>query len=217
MTGTDVQGRPGLTPLGKTERQKATRLYKRAMKALRACEDDSPERARLETIAKAAEIDLNYTRYHPLMLPYISLYADRGDDDRDEGSNEDGGEGKAGADAEGARSPATVQRRGDVHVRGLIVEAMEKGTLEKLRDRSDVEEIARRRAMTMGQGREPELKERKKRKKKAKGKGKEGKEEKKEKEGEAEQREESEGGKSEEMEGGSQSRGVETAEEMETE
>ncbi|KAF1816435.1 hypothetical protein P152DRAFT_478974 [Eremomyces bilateralis CBS 781.70] len=123
------------------ERQKATRAHKKALKALNATTDPA-ERARLGPLAKAAEIDLNYTMYYPLMLPYVSLYTDHGASSSKNGGADDVEKDKA---TEEGGNEAVPKRRGDVHVRGMIVEAMENDSLERLRDRGDVEEIQKRR------------------------------------------------------------------------
>ncbi|KUJ21038.1 uncharacterized protein LY89DRAFT_778665 [Mollisia scopiformis] len=65
------------------ERQKATRLLKRLRKRL--IEADSTEEVEtLKTQMYVAEVDLNYTQYCPLSLPYVSLYPPKGTVTKDE-------------------------------------------------------------------------------------------------------------------------------------
>ncbi|KAL8714257.1 MAG: hypothetical protein Q9220_001986 [cf. Caloplaca sp. 1 TL-2023] len=56
------------------ERQKATRNLKKLRKRLAAAATNSPECQTLETEIHDAEVDLNYTMYHPLDEKYIGLY-----------------------------------------------------------------------------------------------------------------------------------------------
>ena len=56
------------------ERQKATRAYKKVKKRLDASSPDASEYAQLERSVHDAEIDVNYTIYHPLTEKYQSLF-----------------------------------------------------------------------------------------------------------------------------------------------
>ncbi|KAL8933151.1 MAG: hypothetical protein Q9216_006498 [Gyalolechia sp. 2 TL-2023] len=56
------------------ERQKATRSLKRARIRLASVTRNTPEHAILEDQVHFAEVDLNYTLYHPLMEKYISIF-----------------------------------------------------------------------------------------------------------------------------------------------
>ena len=60
-----------------TERQKATRIHKRLKKRLDAyasSPNNTSEHAQLEKSVHDAEIDLNYTIYHPLTEKYQSIF-----------------------------------------------------------------------------------------------------------------------------------------------
>jgi hypothetical protein len=75
--------------------------------------EDNAERAALRTRIHNADVDVNYTIYYPLLRPYVSLYPKK------EGS----------ASAESFDGP-----KGDVDMWKAIEEAMETGTLDRLRN-----------------------------------------------------------------------------------
>ena len=101
------------------ERQKATRHFKKASKALEACEDESARPA-LKMKAHIAEVDLNYPQYYPYMTAYQSMW------------KKEKGEGN-----EDKYTPNNEQEdgaKGNVEIWRQVEEAMEKGTLDRLKD-----------------------------------------------------------------------------------
>jgi hypothetical protein len=75
--------------------------------------EDNAERAALRTRIHNADVDVNYTIYYPLLRPYVSLYPKK------EGS----------MPAESIDGP-----KGDVDMWKAVEEAMETGTLDRLRN-----------------------------------------------------------------------------------
>lgn len=97
------------------ERQKATRALKRLKKRLDASSLDTSEYKHLEKEVHDAEIDVNYTIYHPLTEKYQSLFP----------RQEDVEGGETAARKLVAKKPAMWQR---------IEQCTVEGTLEALRD-----------------------------------------------------------------------------------
>ncbi|KAH6010377.1 rRNA-processing protein EFG1 [Parastagonospora nodorum] len=112
------------------DRQKGTRILKRLKKELSALEDDSKKTALQQRIHNA-EVDVNYAIYYPLMKPYSSLYPkSKNKKSSDSEEAEDTGEdSKNSAEVDGPK--------GDVNMWKAIEEAMQDGTLEKLRYSKD--------------------------------------------------------------------------------
>ena len=136
------------------ERQKATRHLKKAKKALEACEDDEARPA-LKRKAHIAEVDLNYPQYYPYMTPYQSMWKKE--------------KGEEGEDQYTPNNEQEDGAKGNVEIWRQVEEAMEKGTLEKLKDvvdeakmdkiRKDVEKTSMGAAKskdTAGQGEDEE-------------------------------------------------------------
>ena len=113
------------------DRQKGTRILKRLKKELSSLEDKS-QKARLKQRIHNVEVDVNYAIYYPLMKPYSSLYpkskskknddSDEADDDEEDGKNKN----------EEIDGP-----KGDVEMWKAVEQAMEQGTLDKLRYSKD--------------------------------------------------------------------------------
>ncbi|KAL5116856.1 18S rRNA maturation protein [Pleosporales sp. CAS-2024a] len=113
------------------DRKKGTRILKRLTKELSALDDDS-ERAKLQQQIHNAQVDVNYAIYYPLMKPYSSLYPKS--KNKKSSDSEDAG-GKASDDA---KNHAEMDGpKGDVDMWRTVEQAMEHGTLEKLRYSKD--------------------------------------------------------------------------------
>lgn len=112
------------------DRQKGTRILKRLKKELNALEDES-KRTKLQQQVHNAEVDVNYAIYYPLMKPYSSLYpkSKKGKTDDSEDAEDTGEDSKNSADQDGPK--------GDVEMWRAVEQAMEDGTLEKLRYSKD--------------------------------------------------------------------------------
>lgn len=112
------------------DRQKGTRILKRLKKELNALEDES-KRTKLQQRVHNAEVDVNYAIYYPLMKPYSSLYpkSKKSKTDDSEDAEDTGEDNKNNAEQDGPK--------GDVDMWRAIEQAMEDGTLEKLRYSKD--------------------------------------------------------------------------------
>ncbi|KAF2680368.1 hypothetical protein K458DRAFT_373644 [Lentithecium fluviatile CBS 122367] len=110
------------------ERQKATRTVKRLTKQLSTVEDNS-ERAALRSRIHNANVDVNYTTYYPLLRPYVSLFPKA---KKDQSTPAESTEESSTRDRPGAE--AVDGPRGDVEMWKAVEDAMEAGTLEKLRN-----------------------------------------------------------------------------------
>ncbi|OAK99203.1 hypothetical protein IQ06DRAFT_16310 [Phaeosphaeriaceae sp. SRC1lsM3a] len=108
------------------DRQKGTRILKRLTKELAALEDDS-RRTKLAQRVHNAEVDVNYAIYYPLMKPYSSLYpkSKKPKAEDSEEAEDTGEDSKNSAEQDGPK--------GDVEMWKAVEQAMEDGTLEKLR------------------------------------------------------------------------------------
>jgi hypothetical protein len=101
------------------ERQRATRILKKAKKELEACEDDA-ERKKLKRKVHVAEVDFNYPQYYPYMTVYQSLWKK-----------------EAGEDGEDRYTPNAEQEdgaKGNAEVWRKVKQTMKDGSLEKLKD-----------------------------------------------------------------------------------
>lgn len=97
------------------ERQKATRAHKRLMKRLNASSPDTSEYKQVEKEMHDAEIDVNYTIYHPLTEKYQSLFS----------RQEDAEGGETAKRKLVAKKPIMWQ---------VVEQCTAQGTLEALRD-----------------------------------------------------------------------------------
>jgi hypothetical protein len=89
--------------------------------------EDNSERAALRSKIHNADVDVNYTIYYPLLRPYVSLYPKKESSEPAESSADaPSGQKKASESADGPK--------GDVDVWKAIEEAMEAGTLDRLRN-----------------------------------------------------------------------------------
>ena len=126
-SGRDIcEGRTGLTSL---DRQKGTRILKRLKKELSSLEGQS-QKASLKQRIHNAEVDVNYAIYYPLMKPYSSLYPkskSKKSDDSNEADEED----------DKNKSEEIDGPKGDVEMWKAVEQAMEEGTLDKLRYSKD--------------------------------------------------------------------------------
>lgn len=115
------------------DRQKATRILKRIKKELAAAEDDE-EKSVLQRKLHNAEVDVNYAISYPLMKPYSSLYPK---------SKKPNSKNKETDESDEANSkPEEIDGpKGDIMVWKMVEQAMEEGTLEKLRNSKSREEI----------------------------------------------------------------------------
>ncbi|KAL8843946.1 MAG: hypothetical protein Q9176_001641 [Flavoplaca citrina] len=103
---------------GSTERQKATRNLKKLRTRLSSLQHNSSEHEALELDIHNAEVDLNYTLYHPLSQKYASLFPRKTVQGPLDGTD-----------------TATAQARQNKPTMWAIVEScMERGTLQALRD-----------------------------------------------------------------------------------
>jgi hypothetical protein len=112
------------------DRQKGTRILKRLKKELTTLEDDS-QKTKLQQQIHNAEVDVNYAIYYPLMKPYSSLYP-KSKNKKTSGSEEaedTGEDSKNNAEVDGPK--------GDVQMWKAVEQAMEDGTLERLRYSKD--------------------------------------------------------------------------------
>ncbi|KAL8803511.1 MAG: hypothetical protein Q9182_003112 [Xanthomendoza sp. 2 TL-2023] len=103
------------------ERQKATRTLKKLRTRLPSIERNSPQHEALETQIHDAEVDLNYTLYHPLTEKYVSLFPRQ-----DTRTPEDG------ETPSGEVSARTCQHKPALWT--VVENCMENGTLQALRD-----------------------------------------------------------------------------------
>jgi len=113
------------------DRQKGTRILKRLKKELSSLEDKS-QKAKLKQRIHNVEVDVNYAIYYPLMKPYSSLYPkskSKKNDDSD-GADEEEDDGKN-------KSEEVDGPKGDVEIWKAVEQAMEEGTLDKLRYSKD--------------------------------------------------------------------------------
>lgn len=97
------------------ERQKATRAHKKLKKRLDASSPDTSEYKQLQKEVHDAEIDVNYTIYHPLTEKYQSLFP----------RQEDAGVEGTAARKLVTKKPAMWQ---------VVQQCTAEGTLEALRD-----------------------------------------------------------------------------------
>ena len=104
-----------LTTIVSKERKKATRVRKQLKKRLDASSPDTTEYKQLEQEVHDAEIDVNYTIYHPLTEKYRSLFP----------RQEDTPGGEAAA-----RKLVTVKPA----IWNMVEQCTADGTLEALRD-----------------------------------------------------------------------------------
>jgi hypothetical protein len=116
--------------LTKTDRKKGTRILNRLKKELSASEDDL-EKAKLQQRIHNAQVDVNYAMYYPLMKPYSSLYPkskNKKTDDSEE-ADDTSEDNKNNAEIDGPK--------GNVEMWKAVEQAMEEGTLDKLRYSKD--------------------------------------------------------------------------------
>ena len=97
------------------ERQKATRAHKRLKKRLDASSTDTSEHKQLKMEVHDAEIDVNYTIYHPLTEKYQSLFP----------RQEDAGDGDTAVRKMVTEKPAVWK---------IVEQCTAEGTLEALKD-----------------------------------------------------------------------------------
>ncbi|KAL8757061.1 MAG: hypothetical protein Q9199_002502 [Rusavskia elegans] len=117
---TDTDCQPTLTDCP-TERQKATRNLKKLRTRLSSVPRNSPEHEALDLDIHNAEVDLNYTLYHPLTQKYISLFPRN--------------ETQGAVDGTATSGTEMKQARQDKPAMWAVVEScMENGTLQALRD-----------------------------------------------------------------------------------
>ncbi|EUC48882.1 hypothetical protein COCMIDRAFT_86144 [Bipolaris oryzae ATCC 44560] len=111
------------------DRQKGTRILKKLKKELQG-EEDEEKKQELAQKVHNAEVDVNYAIYYPLMKPYASLYpkSKKEKADSDESGEGDSGD-KPNREVDGPK--------GDVAMWKTVEEAMEKGTLDALRNRKE--------------------------------------------------------------------------------
>jgi hypothetical protein len=109
------------------DRQKGTRILKRLKKELSAL-DDEPKKTKLQKRIHNAEVDVNYAIYYPLMKPYSSLYP-KSKNQKTDDSEDAEEEGEATKN----NSSEIDGPKGDVDMWRAVEQAMEEGTLEKLR------------------------------------------------------------------------------------
>ncbi|KAI4225630.1 MAG: hypothetical protein L6R36_003789 [Xanthoria steineri] len=104
------------------ERQKATRNLKKLRTRLSSSQRNSPEEQEtLDREIHNAEVDLNYTLYHPLTQKYSSLFPRK--------------ETQEPLDGTATSASKTMQARQDKPAMWAVVEnCMENGTLQALRD-----------------------------------------------------------------------------------
>ncbi|KAL8707861.1 MAG: hypothetical protein Q9225_007692 [Loekoesia sp. 1 TL-2023] len=105
------------------ERQKATRSLKKLRTRLASTTPNSPENQALENQVHCAEVDLNYTMYHPLTEKYIGLFP------RQETQNPPNMEGSS------IKISALPQENKPAMWK-VVESCMEDGTLQALRDGS---------------------------------------------------------------------------------
>lgn len=117
--------------LTRTDRQKATRIFKRLKKELAAAEDDDKKSA-LQKRLHNAEVDVNYAISYPLMKPYSSLYPKS----KSKNTETDGRE-----ETNSKNDVVIDGPKGDVVVWKMVEQAMEEGTLETLRNSKSRDEI----------------------------------------------------------------------------
>ncbi|KAL8723518.1 MAG: hypothetical protein Q9181_007269 [Wetmoreana brouardii] len=104
------------------ERQKATRNLKKLRTRSASATVDNPEYQSLENEIHDAEVDLNYTLYHPLAEKYVSLFP------RVETPKEQERKATSAADPRQIReNKPTIWK--------IVESCMENGTLQALRDR----------------------------------------------------------------------------------
>lgn len=103
------------------ERQKATRTLKKLKVRIAKADHDSTEYQNLQNDVHEAEVDVNYTLYHPLDEKYQSLYPRNGDN---VGMTEDITDDQRARKA-GVTKPAIWK---------IVESSMTDGTLEALRD-----------------------------------------------------------------------------------
>ena len=106
------------------DRQKATKVLKRARKQLAACEEER-ERGDLESKFGDAEVDVNYAIYYPLDQHYVSLYK------RKAKASDDDDNFEAGVGNVPENDP---QRTADPEIWQMVRRCMAEGTLEALRN-----------------------------------------------------------------------------------
>lgn len=113
------------------ERQKATRVLKKANKAAAAAEETGEDVEASREQLKRAEVELAYTMYYPFMRPYVSLYPSKKKVEKDRDALEDMMEVDSDAKDEGLK--------GDKEIWALIEKAVGEGkaSLERLRDSED--------------------------------------------------------------------------------
>ncbi|KAL8773011.1 MAG: hypothetical protein Q9209_002031 [Squamulea sp. 1 TL-2023] len=102
------------------ERQKATRFLKQLRARLPSVQRNSPEHEALELEIHNAEVNLNYTLYHPLMEKYIGIFPRMTIEAR-------GKEDASVKDIPEARQPKPAMW-------AVVESCMENGTLQALRD-----------------------------------------------------------------------------------
>ena len=103
-----------------SERKKATRLHKQIQKRLSTAPKESTEYEALQADLHNAEVDVNYTIYHPLDEKYHSLYP----------RNEPPIAGEEHSDNRGPKQNGTPKPK----IWAVVETCMEEGTLEALRN-----------------------------------------------------------------------------------
>ncbi|KAL8812252.1 MAG: hypothetical protein Q9223_007337 [Gallowayella weberi] len=116
-----VRGPSSLMMFWDLERQKATRALKKLQTRLPSVERNSPQHKALETQIHNAQVDLNYTLYHPLAEKYVGLFP------RQDIRIPEDGETPSGEVM--ARTPKHKPAMWTV-----VESCMENGTLQSLRD-----------------------------------------------------------------------------------
>ena len=99
-------------------------MLKKLQKQVSALSPSSPDRTLLLDVIHDAEVDLNYTIYHPLTEKYQSLYPRTDEKDSQEGDSDRKNGGKAVGRVGGKKPP----------IWSIVESSMAEGTLEDLRD-----------------------------------------------------------------------------------
>lgn len=101
------------------------------MKKEHASTEETSERSELRQRIHNAEVDVNYAIYYPLMKPYSSLYP------KSKNKKDDSEDGEADEAGSKSKSNITEGPKGDVGMWKAVEQAMEDGTLDKLRHSKD--------------------------------------------------------------------------------
>ncbi|KAL9632153.1 MAG: hypothetical protein Q9164_005501 [Protoblastenia rupestris] len=104
------------------ERQKATRNLKKLKSRLAEAMPSSVEYQRLEKAMHQAEIDVNYTLYHPLTEKYLSLFQ----------GNKGGKSASPMSDSSNGVTGQQISNR--PHIWFVVEQCMQEGSLDALRD-----------------------------------------------------------------------------------